>query len=82
MEELLVEGFEGVYALCEQKDKQKRSVPKYRLPLETRVGDLIFLNRDGMYEVKTSTKENHGMVQSIKMLLRRWLRSHYNSFLI
>ena len=71
MEELLVEGFEGVYALCEQKDKQKTTVPKYRLTLETRVGDFVFLNRDGMYEVKTSKKTNHGMTQYLKTLLGR-----------
>ena len=37
----IVEEFEGTYAICEDEEKNKIKIPKYKLPLETKEGDVI-----------------------------------------
>ncbi|MCI9139585.1 DUF3006 domain-containing protein [bacterium 1XD42-8] len=37
----IIEGFEGTYALCEDEEKNTIKIPKYKLPLETKEGDVI-----------------------------------------
>jgi hypothetical protein len=50
MKKLIIDRFEGNYAVCEREDKSTVKVPKYKLPLECYEGDCLILDADGMYQ--------------------------------
>lgn len=49
MNKLIIDRFEGNYAVCEQEDKSFVNIPKYKLPLDCKEGDCLFRDADGMY---------------------------------
>ncbi len=49
MKKLIIDRFEGSYAICELEDKTTVKVPKYKLPLEAKEGDCLIQGSDGMY---------------------------------
>jgi hypothetical protein len=53
MKKLIIDRFEGNYAVCEREDKSFVNIPKYRLPLNCREGDCLLLDADGMYQLDT-----------------------------
>jgi hypothetical protein len=53
MNKLIVDRFEGNYAICEREDKSMIHVPKYKLPLRCKEGDVLIKNSDGMYQPDT-----------------------------
>lgn len=60
MKKLIIDRFEGNYAVCEGEDKTTVKVPKYKLPLECKEGDYLVLDADGMYQkdrAATKTRE-------------------------
>lgn len=57
MKRLIIDRFEGSFAVCEQEDKTFVNIPKYRLPLESKEGDCLIHDADGMYQIdKEETK--------------------------
>lgn len=60
MKKLIIDRFEGNYAVCELEDKSTVKVPKYKLPLECKEGECLIQDGDGMYQkdsVSTNTRE-------------------------
>lgn len=53
MKKLIIDRFEGIYAICEEEDKSISKIPKYKLPLDCKEGDCLLLNSDGMYQLDT-----------------------------
>lgn len=53
MDKLIIDRFEGTYAVCEREDKSMIKLPKYRLPIECKEGDCIILDANGMYQKDT-----------------------------
>lgn len=51
MKKLIIDRFEGTFAICEKEDSSFLQVPKYKLPLECREGDCLMLDEDGMYQI-------------------------------
>ncbi len=51
MKKLIIDRFEGVFAICEQEDKSFIKVPKYKLPPECKEGQCLITDRDGMYQL-------------------------------
>jgi len=49
MMKLIIDRFEGTFAICESEDNSFVQVPKYKLPLECREGDCLILDAGGMY---------------------------------
>jgi hypothetical protein len=49
MKKLIIDRFEGNYAVCEQDDNTYVSIPKYKLPLDCKEGDSLYIDTDGMY---------------------------------
>lgn len=45
-----VDRFEGTIAVCEDEHKKMVNIPKYRLPLEIKEGDII-VEVDGMFQI-------------------------------
>lgn len=60
MEKLMIDRFEGNYAVCERDDKTIVKIPKYKLPLGCKEGDCLVLDSEGMYQpdaVTTKSRE-------------------------
>lgn len=58
MKKLIIDRFEGSYAICELEDKTIHKVPKYKLPLESKEGDCLIQDADGMYRKDIITTKN------------------------
>jgi len=58
MNKLIIDRFEGNYAVCEWNDKSLVNVPKYKLPLNCKEGDILILDSQGMYQNDTETTLN------------------------
>jgi hypothetical protein len=67
MKYLIIDRFEGNYAVCEQEDKSMINVPKYKLPLNCNEGDSLILDSDGMYQKDTQNSQNREKRISEKM---------------
>lgn len=64
MKKLVIDRFEGSYAICEDEAKTFSKVPKYRLPLGCKEGDILIQDNDGMYQVaKLETKGNENKIR-------------------
>lgn len=64
MKKLVIDRFEGSYAICEDETKTFSKVPKYRLPLGCKEGDTLIQDSDGMLQVaKNETKGNENRIR-------------------
>lgn len=45
-----IDRFEGTIAVCENEEKVIVNIPKYKLPLEAKVGDVL-KEVEGMFEI-------------------------------
>lgn len=45
-----IDRFEGIIAVCEDEQKKMINIPKYRLPLEAKEGDVL-IEKDGMLQI-------------------------------
>jgi len=55
MKKLIIDRFEGKYAVCELEDKSIINVPKYKLPLNCKEGDCLIRDAEGMYQKDSET---------------------------
>jgi hypothetical protein len=51
MKKYTIDRFEGNYAVCEDEKKVIIKIPKYKLPLECKEGDVLIQDEDGMYHI-------------------------------
>ncbi len=58
MRKLIIDRFEGNYAICELEDKSFEKIPKYKLPLECQEGTCLIQDSDGMYQKDSETTTN------------------------
>ena len=50
MKKLIIDRFEGDFAVCEQEDKMFITIPKDKLPLEVKDGDCL-IDNNGVYTI-------------------------------
>lgn len=50
MTKLIIDRFEGNYAVCESDDKSIVKIPKYKLPFGCKEGDCLIQDSEGMYQ--------------------------------
>ncbi|HCR41606.1 MAG TPA: DUF3006 domain-containing protein [Lachnospiraceae bacterium] len=50
MIKLIIDRFEGTYAICEMDDKSMVKIPKYRLPLDCKEGDCLIQDSNEMIQ--------------------------------
>lgn len=50
MKKLIIDRYEGNYAICEIEDNTMIQVPKYKLPLGCKEGDCLIQDEEGMYQ--------------------------------
>lgn len=55
MKRLIIDRFEGSYAICEEEPKTLIKIPKYKLPLGSKEGDLLVQDADGMFQLSVET---------------------------
>ncbi|WP_283607389.1 DUF3006 domain-containing protein [Faecalispora anaeroviscerum] len=51
MKNLIVDRFEGMYAICEDAEKKFFAIELSELPKEVREGDVLEINEDGILSV-------------------------------
>lgn len=51
MKKLLIDRFEGIYAVCEQEDKSMVNILKIKLPKEVKEGNCIIVSEDGSMKI-------------------------------
>lgn len=67
MSKLIIDRFEGSYALCEDEKKAIIKLPKYKLPLGCKEGDSLVQDSEGMYHIlRSETKENESRIREKK----------------
>lgn len=52
MKTYIIDRFEGIYAVCEDENKDLINIPKYKLPLECKEGNYIYQDIAGMYQIQ------------------------------
>lgn len=53
MERLVIDRFEGNYAVCERDDKGTVNIPINQLPFDSREGDCLVPDGNGIYRIDT-----------------------------
>lgn len=67
MSKLIIDRFEGSYALCEDEQRSITKIPKYKLPLGSKEGDALVQDSEGMYHIsKNETKEKESRIREKK----------------
>jgi translation elongation factor P/translation initiation factor 5A len=65
MKRYVVDRFEGLYAICENEEKEFLNIKIEDLPPETKEGDCIYINEDGIYFIDyETTEENRKRIRS------------------
>jgi hypothetical protein len=54
MNKLIIDRFEGSFAVCEREDKTMVTIPKDKLPNNCKEGDYLIINPDGTYQVDSA----------------------------
>lgn len=55
MKKLIIDRFEGTYAVCEKEDKSTILIPKYKLPQSCKEGECLILDANGIYQKDSET---------------------------
>lgn len=64
MKKLVIDHFEGPYAICEDETKAFQKIPKYKLPLSCKEGDALVRDSDGMFQMaKNESKGNESKIR-------------------
>lgn len=69
MKKMIIDRFEGSYAICELEDKSTTTIPKYKLPLECKEGDCLILDKDGL--IKKDSELTKSREQTIREKMSR-----------
>lgn len=64
---LIIDRFEGIYAICEKEDKTMVDIEKDKLPKNAKIGDVIEIARDSIY---INTKETEKRRKEIEELTK------------
>ena len=65
MEKYIVDRFVGLFAICENEEKEFINIKTELLPPETKEGDCLYINEDGEYLIDyETTNENMKRVRS------------------
>lgn len=52
---MIIDRFEGNYAVCEHPDKTHLNIPRDLLPPNAKEGDCLVINPDGNYHIDADT---------------------------
>ncbi|NLO09150.1 MAG: DUF3006 domain-containing protein [Clostridiales bacterium] len=65
MKKYIVDRLEGLYAVCENEEKEFLNIRIDLLPPETKEGDCLYTNEDGVYVIDyETTEENRKRIRS------------------
>lgn len=62
----IIDRFEATIAVCEDEQKKMTNIPKYRLPLEAKEGDVI-IEVNGMFQI--DDEETNEQRKKVKQLM-------------
>lgn len=63
---MIIDRFEGIYAVCEKEDCTMVNIPKNELPNEAKEGDILVEKGSGIFEVdKEATKIRREEIEAL-----------------
>ncbi len=62
---VIIDRFEGEYAVCEQEDRTMINIEVIKLPQEAREGDVLKIDGDRIYIDKNETEKRKQNVEQI-----------------
>ena len=71
MEKMIIDRFDGVYAICEDKDKAYFAIDQTELPAGAKAGDVLVITDDGTLEIdveETERRRNRILEKQKKLL--------------
>lgn len=71
MKKMIIDRFDGVYAICEDKDKAFFAIDQTELPEGAKVGDVLMITDDGGLKIDTEETERRRrrMIEKQKKLM-------------
>ncbi len=57
MKKMIIDRFDGVYAICEDKDKAFFAIDQTELPSGAKVGDVLMITDDGALKIDVEETE-------------------------
>ena len=71
MKKLIIDRFDGMYAICEDKDKAFFAIEQTELPAGAKAGDVLKITDDGTLEIdveETERRRNRVLEKQKKLL--------------
>lgn len=72
MEWIVIDRLEEGIAICEKDNKQKREIPKDKLPLDVKEGDVLRVQENGVFQL--DKEETERRKQEIQVILQSLLK--------
>ncbi len=71
MKKMIIDRFDGVYAICEDKDKAFFAIDQTELPDGAKVGDVLMITDDGTLkiDVEETERRRNRMLEKQKKLM-------------
>lgn len=65
MKRMIIDRLEGTYAVCENEDKTKKTIPRMKLPPNVKEGDCLIQDEKGIFLIDEEyTVQKKKMIQS------------------
>lgn len=72
-EQLVIDRFEGEYAVCETQNRDQQLLERSRLPAEAKEGDCLIISEDGAVtiDVEETARKREAVNKLLQSLLKR-----------
>ena len=71
MKKMIIDRFEGIYAICEDRDKAFFAIEQSELPAGVKVGDVLKITDEGTLEIdaeETERRRNRALEKQKKLM--------------
>lgn len=62
---IIIDRFEGDYAVCEKENSEMLDIEKHKLPLEAKEGDVLILTEEGIKIDEVETKNRKEKIRKL-----------------
>ena len=70
MKQITIDRFDGIYAICEDKDKAFFAIETSELPQGAKAGDVLKITDDGALSIDVEETERRRAIESIRNVIR------------
>lgn len=62
---VIIDRFEGTYAVCEKEDRKMINIERVKIPTEAREGDMLLIEEDSIVIDKAGTEKRKSDIQKL-----------------